>query len=175
MNSESDVKEIRTKDPNQTVIESIETRMISHIKVDVNNLQIYTEQVNFEYSRVNAFLPDRIYFLKPYSASVILDDTKITRFWNETDTKSTLDVICNSTLELQIGLQEIETYLILTQAIFTCLNDIYARLDELVVKIEIPRLKNEHDSKIIKPQSIDDILVNEGLMKQQISRMKLLW
>lgn len=113
--------------------------------------------------------------MKPYSASVVLDDTKITRFWNETDTKSTLDVICNSTLELQIGLQEIETYLILTQAIFTCLNDIYARLDELVVKIEIPRLKNEHDSKIIKPQSIDDILVNEGLMKQQISRMKLLW
>ena len=107
MTSESDVKEVRTRDPDQTVIESIEARMDSRIKVDVNNLQIYTEQVNFEYSRVNAFLPDRIYFLKPYNVSVDIKSTKLTRFWNETDTKSDIGVKCSSTFELQIGIREI--------------------------------------------------------------------
>jgi len=110
--AQSEYKDIKALDSGRTLIESILKREYSEINVKVSQLEIFTEEQSFNDLRAS-FVPTRLYFLKPYDLTLDLVSSKFHRSLQNTNAKSTISVRGVNAFELQLGLKEIGTYLLL--------------------------------------------------------------
>ncbi len=189
--SQSEYKEIRALNAERTLVDSILKREFSEINLKVGRLEIYTEEQTFNDLRAS-FLPSRLYFLKPYDLTVDLVSSKFHKSKTNTNAKSSISVVGLNSFEIQIGLKEIGTYLLLGQGFFKFMNDVtvmQAEVDkEARQKVEEARRRqaekldeatNGNAKKRVseneeappsndKNQSLDEILINEGLIKFEV-------
>jgi hypothetical protein len=124
-------------------------------------LEIFTEEQSFNDLRAS-FVPTRLYFLKPYDLAVDLVSSKFHRSKDNTNAKSTISVRGVNAFELQLGLKEIGTYLLLGQAFFQFLNDV------TVMQAEVDREAKRKIEEARKRQSekLDEAL-NAGDQSQK--------
>jgi|Laugresu1bdmlbsd_1035121.scaffolds.fasta_scaffold269461_1 hypothetical protein len=69
-------------------------------------------------------MPDVLHFLKPYNLQVQLHSKKHFHSKEDTDSSSVIIVKGETSFDLQLGLRELNSYLIIAQIYFQFMNDL---------------------------------------------------
>ena len=127
MNTYSNTLETFKRDRLKTLIESQLKNSESNIDIKLKGLQIFFEQ-QLDYSKNVDFrdqaMPEVLYFLKPYNLHVKMDSKKKLHSKDDTDSYSVIIVTGETSFDLQLGLRELNSYLIIAQIYFQFMNDL---------------------------------------------------
>jgi hypothetical protein len=85
--------------------------------VRLNELEIYVEDQSFN-DLGNSFMPSRLYLIKPFDLAVDYLSKKYHRSKLNTNAQDTILIEALKSFEIQIGLKELSTYLLLGQSFF---------------------------------------------------------
>ena len=125
------------------------------MKIDVSHLDIYTEQLSFLHMH-GLMPPERLYFLRPYGVEISLSSKKLTSSKKETYMRSVTRVKSDESFELQVGLKEVATYLLLGQVVFQFLNDITLMQSEIDIfaKRKITMARKDHERRKAEAEGV---------------------